>query len=159
MSRWLLLCVGLSLLSCASKPPTTTPTEAPAATTEPEPEPAEEPVTEAKFADMTHEQKAAYMEQVVVPAMSKKFQGWRAERYAEFGCVTCHGPGVDQGKFDMPNPDLPKLGDFDQLEKDKPEVVAFMEEVETEMAALLDTPAYDPKTHEGFGCHNCHTSE
>lgn len=66
---------------------------------------------------------------------------------------------MDEGTFAMPNPELPELGDFDALQTSKPQVVAFMVEVETEMAALLDTEPYDPQTHEGFGCGACHTYE
>jgi hypothetical protein len=33
----------------------------------------------------------------------------------------------------------------------------MMERVAPEMAKLLNLPPYDPATHEGFGCFNCHT--
>jgi hypothetical protein len=32
----------------------------------------------------------------------------------------------------------------------------MMERVEPEMATLLGLPPYDPNTHKGFGCGNCH---
>src|SRR5215203_5012206 len=58
------------------------------------------------FDDLTQEEKFAVMKKVVMPTMKPLFQAQDAERYKDFGCVTCHGPHAKQGKFDMPNPEL-----------------------------------------------------
>ena len=64
------------------------------------------------------------------------------------------------GKFKMPNPKLPKLSFTDGFKKHmdkKPEITKFMmEKVVPEMATLLGTQPYDPKTQKGFGCAGCH---
>jgi hypothetical protein len=60
----------------------------------------------------------------------------------------------------MPNPELPKLspeGGFKKHMDKKPEITKFMmSKVLPDMAKLLDTQPYDPKTHLGFGCFGCH---
>ena len=149
----------LGLLSCdAEQPPSTTPDDAAeeAAVADVERNPPQREADRPTWAEMTRDQKIEHMEHVVVPAMAAKFQSWDAQRFAEFGCQTCHGPSAAQGRFEMPNPELPHLGDFEELEQSKPRVVEFMTEVEVEMADLLDMEPYDPQTHEGFGCGQCH---
>ncbi len=112
------------------------------------------------WASMSWDEKKQHMAQEVTPKMADLFRGVAPEHYAEFNCVTCHGPGAKEGKFHMPSPSLPKLppgGDFAELMQTKPDVMKFMgEQVVPEMAALLDTEPYDPQTHEGFGCYGCH---
>lgn len=92
-----------------------------------------------------------FMKDVVAPTMAKRFQAVDAERYADFGCVTCHGPGAKDGDFDMPNEALPKLPeDMEPLMKEEPEMMKFMiETVKPEMAKLLG--------EDDFNCFDCHT--
>lgn len=91
----------------------------------------------------------------VVPRMSKVFQGADAARYADFGCVTCHGP-----KYQAPKDYLPRLTLKDgklTAFADKPDVAKFMaEKVVPEMASIFGKPPYDPATKQGFGCMGCH---
>ncbi len=81
-------------------------------------------------------------------------------------CATCHGDGVEDGKFKMPNAKLPKLpkptaqSDFLELQKKKPEAVKFMGTVvKPKMAELLGLPEWSPTETKGFGCYRCHTKE
>ena len=115
------------------------------------------------FDELTQNEKLDVMKKVVVPTMKPLFQAQDAEKFKDFGCVTCHGPHAKQGKFDMPNPDLPKLNFADNLKAHKektPEMLTFMmEKVNTEMPKLLNLPPYDPATKKGFGCGECHLSE
>lgn len=122
-----------------------------------------EPEAASSWGSMSWDEKKAHMMHEVTPTMAALFQGVAPEHYAEFNCVSCHGPGAKEGKFKMPSASLPKLppnGDFAKLMEAKPDVMAFMsQQVVPEMAALLDTPAYDPSTNEGFGCYGCHQSQ
>jgi hypothetical protein len=102
------------------------------------------------------DQKVTFMSARVVPNMSKVFKTANADRYAQFGCKTCHGP-----EFKDPKEALPKLSMKDgkmTAFTEKPEVAKFMaEKVVPEMASAMGMKPYDPATHEGFGCGGCHT--
>jgi hypothetical protein len=115
------------------------------------------------FDELTQNEKLDVMKKVVVPTMKPLFQAQNAEKFKDFGCTTCHGPHAKQGKFDMPNPDLPKLNFADNMKVHKektPEMLTFMmEKVKPEMAKALNLPEYDPATKKGFGCGECHLSE
>ncbi len=115
------------------------------------------------WGSMSFDDKKQHMMDVVTPTMAGVFQGFSAEHFAEFNCTNCHGPGANEGKFQMPSASLPKLppnGDFAALFEAKPEVMSFMaEKVVPQMAATLDVAPYDPETHEGFGCYACHQAE
>jgi hypothetical protein len=114
------------------------------------------------WAKWSHDQKLAYMKSDVMPKMAKTFHDYDAKKYDEPKCVLCHGAGVKDGSFTMPNPDLPKLdltpAGFAKMQKKKPKVVEFMiKDVEHGVAGLLGEDPYDPKTGKGFGCAGCHT--
>ncbi len=159
------LAVGL-LGGCASQPevepetpadqtvdPAVAPAEAEAPT---EATTAEEAPPEAWSADLSKEQKAAFMKAKVVPAMAPLFQNADPEAYADFGCQTCHGP---EGK--LPKEYLPELtlkdGKLTAFAED-PDTAKFMaEHVTPTMAGVLGMPPYDPATHTGFGCGGCHS--
>jgi hypothetical protein len=133
--------------------------------------PAAAPTADAKPAgppqpwkDMTGEQKAKYMKEVVVPKMRVTFQQFDPEEFKKVGCDTCHGKDAKARKFKMPNPDLPVLpsspAGFAPLMEKKPKMMKFMSGmVKPQMAALLGLPEFDPKKPEagGFGCAACHT--
>ncbi len=131
------------------------PVEAPAG----EAQPVEESASGMKkFEDMSSPEKMEHMKKVIVPEMAKVFKEFDAEEFGKFGCSTCHGPGAKDGNFEMPNKSLPKL---DKEEMDHhPEMTKFMmEKVTPKMAELLGEEPFNPETHEGFGCMECHTKK
>ena len=148
---------GLCLAACGAPgaPPEVATTAEP-----PEPPPPVSPPEPTAWPDMTHEQRLAHMRNVVMPAMKKVFLQHDAERFAEFGCKTCHGAGAADGRFEMPSADLPRLdpsGGFAAHKQADPAITAWMmEEVVPSMAEALGVPAYDAATHQGFGCFGCH---
>jgi hypothetical protein len=160
------LVLALSLAACGGK-------SSPPATAAPAAAPAEDdgPVVgppQVAWKDMTTEQRGRYMAKVVVPAMEPLFKGFDAKRFADFSCDTCHGKGVEDQTYKMPNPDilaLPKPGDqaaFAPIYEKHPEMVQFMGgKVMPEMARLLGLEPFDytnPKP-DAFGCTGCHTQQ
>jgi hypothetical protein len=115
------------------------------------------------WTDMSHDERLALMKTAVMPQMKKAFQDFDAKEFAEFSCVTCHGPGIKQHKFDMPNPKLPKLdakGGFKKEAAKHPKTLQFMEHVvEPQMAQILGLPTWEPSNPSGFGCGGCHTMQ
>lgn len=111
------------------------------------------------FDELDHDQRAEFMKQKVMPAMESIFKNHDGEEFAEFGCKTCHGKQAEQGHFDMPSPDLPKLNQND-MSKFKPEDIEWMsKEVKPAMAKLLGRPEYSEENPKGFGCAGCHIVE
>ena len=110
--------------------------------------------------DMNADQRHEYMKSTVLPAMKETFVAFDAEDFGSMDCKTCHGPGADDGSFEMPNPELMPL-DFskmDQLDEEHQKVAKWMgETVLPKMADLLGEKPYDPATQQGFGCLGCHT--
>ena len=138
----------------------------PATTT---PEKAEEapPPADMAFKDMNADQRMAFMKHTVMPAMKKTFAEFDP-KFADMNCKTCHGKGADDGAFEMPNPDLPRL------KKSPEEFVAWMnsdpkhkawaefmgQKVTPQMAELLKMTPFNPETNTGdFSCHGCHMLE
>lgn len=120
------------MLACACSAPTTS---APVAV----------PVLpDVPFALLDRDQRAAFMEQRVVPRMAPLFRAHDPARYAAFGCKTCHGDSRD---FTMPNVMLTKLSP-----RNVPAAVEWMKQtIEPAMIELLDDQALD--------CLRCHVRE
>ena len=117
------------------------------------------PLPNVPFDSLDHEQRIQFMKEKVMPAMEPLFKNHDAKKFAEFGCKTCHGEGVEQGKFDMPNDKLPKLFG-PSMPKFKKEDVEWMgKEIKPTMAKLLQQPEYTPENPKGFGCLECHGAE
>ena len=113
------------------------------------------------FDAMSSSQKMAFMKSTVLPKMKAEFQAFDATDYGDFTCKTCHGSGATDGKFKMPNADLPKLDMAHGFAKDMaahPKTMSFMlQKVKPEMAKMLGQAEDSPSNPDGFGCLECHT--
>lgn len=119
-----------------------------------------ETATRPAWDDMTPEQRGQFMADVVMPEMRAMFQEHDAARYAEFSCATCHGANAHDVGFHMPNglapldpANIPAM-----FESTDPGAVFMTQRVWPRMAELIGEPLYDPATHEGFSCLNCHAN-
>jgi len=151
MNRIVLSLWAMNLVACGAtqaSAPAPQPST-PAATESPSPAPA------TWSDDMSKQDKAAFMKLKVAPKLGAVFHAADANRYANFGCGTCHGP-----KFQLPRDYLPKLTMKDgkiTAFAEKPQVAQFMaQKVAPEMAAVLGKAPFDPATGKGFGCMGCH---
>ncbi len=110
---------------------------------------------------MDHDAKLSYMKQVVMPKMRREFTAFDSVQFGNMKCGVCHGDGVKDGSFKMPNPKIFKLPNSREgWAKADPKFLKFMKEVvKPEMASLLGLQPYDMKTKTGFGCGNCHTDQ
>lgn len=114
--------------------------------------------------EMSPQAKARYMEEHVVPAMRPLFAAYDPSRSGPVGCGSCHGRDARARNFAMPSPSLPPLpaptdsAAWAALQASSPRAMAFMgSRVGPVMAQLVGEPPFDPATHEGFGCFECHT--
>ena len=105
------------------------------------------------FALLDHEQRVQFMKERVVPVMKPLFQQHDAHEFADFGCKTCHS---EDGRFDMPNSELPVL-DFSDMAKHEARDVEWMKTIiQPAMAGLLHVPLRSEDRPDGFGCARCH---
>jgi len=154
----LALCVGLSsLLACGESP------VAPGPATAVQLAASGAPPVHVPWVRMNKGQRLDYMIKTVLPKMKQEFQAFDAKRFARMDCATCHGDGVAQGSFELPNSKLPKLLEPDLFAKHRqltPEITKFMlEKVEPDLSALLEIQEFDPATRKGLSCYNCHPRE
>lgn len=114
------------------------------------------------WGEMTGAERKAYMRDVVVPTLEPLFLAYDAERFASFGCRTCHGASARQRAYAMPSPELFALhpsGTPEQkrLVEEKEEAARFMfNAVTPTMRQLLGAQPYDAATATGFSCFSCH---
>ncbi|NVB40491.1 hypothetical protein G6O69_21805 [Pseudenhygromyxa sp. WMMC2535] len=106
------------------------------------------------WAEMNEDERMAHMGAVVLPRMRAVFQAHDPERYASFGCATCHG---HSGSFEMPNPELPELDASNFYKQERQEhgdmVKLMWKEVEPTMGEALGVTYSFGGTIE---CHSCH---
>jgi hypothetical protein len=114
---------------------------------------------------MNLEQRQTYMKEVVLPKARDIFIAFDAKKYEKMDCVTCHGDGVADGSFDMPNPKIKPLPNSEEAfmawvakEPEAGRYAQFMsEKVEPLMGELLQKVVFDPKTKTGeLSCMSCH---
>jgi hypothetical protein len=126
-------------------------------TSEPEAEP-------TAYADMSFQQRDAFMRDVVLPKMTETFVAFDA-KFTGMECKTCHGNGAADGSYTMPSPQIAALPGseeaFVEYVKD-PEHARWsqfmLDQVWPQMATLLQVTKFDPATNPtGFSCSNCHT--
>src|SRR3569832_350897 len=148
----------------AAAPAATQPAAAPAAAKAEAPAAAPEKA-KIDWDKMTKVQRKQYMKEVVLPAAKKMFAGFDPKKYSKVTCATCHGAdGTGNGKFTMPNPELPKLpkspDGFKELAEKKPAMMKFMgETVKPQVAALLGLEQWTPQNPKEFGCIGCLENE
>lgn len=133
----------MTLLAGSCRAPATTETTTPSSS------------SETSFAELDLDHQIAFMKTVVVPAMKPVFQKHDPQKFADFGCVTCHGEDANLGDFEMPNTKLPKL-DFSDLSRyDSRELDWMQHQVKPTMARLLDMQEADTAA-QGLACFTCH---
>jgi hypothetical protein len=117
------------------------------------------------YKDMDKKQRGAYMKKVVLPRARELFSAFDP-KLPEVGCKTCHGDGVADHTFKMPNPKIKPLPNTEEAfmawvskDKDAARWAKFMgEQLTPEMAKLVGKQPFDPKTKTGeFSCGACHT--
>lgn len=111
------------------------------------------------FHELDKDGKMQRMTKIVTPQMGEIFKAWKPDKYAKFGCDTCHVNHVHH-----PKDGLPKLvlsgGGYEKLVAEQPEMMKFMgEQVAPAMAKAMGEPPFDPATGQGFGCGGCHSVE
>lgn len=118
---------------------------------------------ETEWKKMNREERIQYMRQTVLPKMRQEFAAFDPVKYERINCKTCHGEGVTNETYKMPNPKLPKLPSTSKgfavlMEKDTAIMGFMVHTVKPQMAELLGMPP-SMKGVEGFGCGNCHLFE
>lgn len=114
------------------------------------------------WVEMSGDDHRAWMMDEVLPRMTLAFQAHDEQRYANFGCGTCHGPNAREAGFEMPSPALPALyptgtPEQQQMVREYPDMVRFMfNRVVPPMQTLLGAPDFDAQTQQGFSCYACH---
>jgi hypothetical protein len=111
-----------------------------------------------------HARKLAYMKGSFMEEERRIFATWEPVRFRALDCRTCHGPGVEDEGYRMPNPDLPHLfpgkEGYEELFAHEPEAFRFMQKtLVPETARLLGLPAFDMEKHTGFSCYQCHVKQ
>jgi hypothetical protein len=116
------------------------------------------------WARMSDQEKGRHMREAVMPAMTALLQAYDPAEFANVTCATCHGANARAVHFHMPNslPALPAFGTpaAEQRMAAERRMYEFMgTRMLPAMAQLLGQQPYNPQTHQGFGCFNCHPHE
>ena len=117
--------------------------------------------TSVVWEKMSFEERKDYMKKVVMPTMKEEFVAFDSTRFTAMNCRTCHGSGVKDGDFKMPNSRIAKLTmNFEEMAHDNPHYMEFLGKVvKPRMAALLGMQPYSHENPTGFGCQSCHMFE
>src|SRR6476469_1535595 len=63
----------------------------------------------AAWKDMNLDQRVEFMKREVMPKSKAIFVAFDEKKYKDMDCVTCHGDGVADGSYEMPNPKIKAL--------------------------------------------------
>jgi hypothetical protein len=109
------------------------------------------------WASKNDEQRFGFMAAQVHPRMQKLFQEYKPESYAEFSCSNCHGAGMEQIDYAMPNQSLyalPKAKPYDDaIDFDSPIAVFMMTKVTPALQELFNAGEGEPTKVTCFNCH------
>lgn len=102
---------------------------------------------------MSHEEKEFDMIGRFHPVYRELFQNQDAERWAEFGCETCHGPDMQERNFEMPATHLPPIPEpgserYNRARGVLTAMYEFMEQTTENMGTMLG--------EDDFTCYGCH---
>lgn len=108
---------------------------------------------EQAWGEMSHEEKEFDMIGRFHPIYRELFQQQDAERWAEFGCETCHGPDMQERNFEMPATHLPPIPEpgserYTRARGVLTDMYEFMEQTTENMGTMLGD--------EDFTCYGCH---
>jgi hypothetical protein len=113
------------------------------------------------WAAMDESERMEHMAAVVAPRLEAVFREHDPERFANFGCATCHGSGAASGDYQMPSPSLPVLDAsnfYKKHRKEQPKMVKLMwQQVEPAMGEALAL-TYGLGESE-INCQTCHIVE
>jgi hypothetical protein len=117
------------------------------------------------YKDLDKKGRSQLMKQYVLPKAKELFAAFDP-KFGDVTCKTCHGDGVKDHTFKMPNPKIKPLPSSEEAfmtwVKQNPEEgkwAGFMsQQLEPEMAKILGLKPFDPRAKTGeFGCIACHT--
>lgn len=110
--------------------------------------------------EMSLEQKKVHMAEVVLPRAAAVFRAWRPDRFNRIDCTLCHGPGVIEGRFQMPSAHLPRLSGAvllgPEFEKYPDTTRLKLDRLVPAMSESLGLKQFSVITRRGFGCYSCH---
>lgn len=119
--------------------------------------PEEKPLT---WNEMSFDQRAAHMDQAVLPRVAVIFAEWRPERFADVDCTLCHRQGLGEGEIKMPTADLPRLSGDLLLGTEfsaHPETTQLkLDRLVPAVSEALGLKPFSIVTRRGFGCYSCH---
>jgi hypothetical protein len=173
MGRWVSATLLVTLLAACGGTQTQTSSSATSDSQkpawEPPPLPTDGPIgmlgispPDKPWPEMTYDEKEWYMIGKVHPIMRQVFQTWDHDKYegVKFECEPCHGPDAKAKKYKMPSDHLSPVPAYDSQDFKamyNSRIVQFMvKRVTPVMGQLIDAPAFNPETGEGFSCYGCH---
>ena len=116
------------------------------------------------YKDLDKKGRAEFMKKLVLPKAKELFAAFDP-KMGEVTCKTCHGDGVKDHSFKMPNPKIKQLPGTEKAfvewvhqNPDEAKWAGFMaEKLEPAMGQLLGRTVFDPRTKTGeLSCGTCH---
>ena len=116
------------------------------------------------YKDLDKKGRAEFMKKLVLPKAKELFAAFDP-KMGEVTCKTCHGDGVKDHSFKMPNPKIKQLPGTEKAfvewvhqNPDEAKWAGFMsEKLEPAMGQLLGMTVFDPRTGKGdLSCGACH---